>query len=449
MSSIPPASGPIRGLPAVGLLAASQSLSVLTTEMAQFAIRIWAYQLTGSVTALGLVFVFYITPFLLFSPIAGVWVDRYNRKLMMAMSDIGAAAGTLLLLVMSWAGALEVWHLYIAAAIGGIFNCFQWPAYSAAITLMVPDKHLGRANGMMSLVEAGPGVVAPLLAGALLPWLGLSGLLALDFATFVLALGALLLIAVPQPATTTATTAKTSLAADAVFGFRYIFARPSLLGLQLVFFCANLFHGIGDTMLQPMVLARTGNDAVQLGWVMTAGALGSIAGGALMSAWGGFARRVHGVLLGWITTGIFGALLMGLGASVWAWIPALFVAAMAGPIVNASNQSIWQAKVPPDIQGRVFSARRLIAWLSNPITPIIAGLSADNWLEPAMRGDSMLAQTFGGLVGRGPGSGMALAFIATGVLLIAVGVIAYGFKAVRNAEALLPNHNHNSTEAHP
>lgn len=432
--------GLIRGLPAVGVLAASQSLSILTSEMAQFAIRIWAYQLTESVTALGLVSVFYITPFLVFSPIAGSWVDRYNRKLMMAMSDIGAAAGMLLLLALSWAGALQIWHLYVAAALGGLFGCFQWPAYSASISLMVPNEQLGRANGMMSLVEAGPGVIAPLIAGALLPLLGLTGLLALDFATFVLALGALLLIHVPQP-TAAPETVKTSIKSDAALGFRYIFARPSLLGIQLMFFFSNLLHGIGNTLLQPMVLARTNNDATQLGWVLTAGALGGIAGGIVMSTWGGFKRRVHGVLIGWMLTGLFGSVLVGLGASVWVWIPMVFVATLFGPIINASNQAIWQAKVAPELQGRVFSARRLIAWLSQPITPLITGLAADNWLEPAMRGDSALANTFGGLVGRGPGTGMALAFVATGILMIAAGAIAYNFRSVRDIETLLPNHN--------
>jgi MFS transporter, DHA3 family, macrolide efflux protein len=175
--------------------------------------------------------------------------------------------------------------------------------------------------------------------------------------------------------------------------------------------------------------------------VLTAGALGAVAGGVLMTAWGGFKRRVHGVLLGWMAAAVFGAILFGLGKSQWAWAAALFIASLVGPLINASNQSIWQAKVAPELQGRVFSARRLIAWLSNPITPLIAGLTADNWLEPAMRSKSALAATFGGIVGTGPGTGMALAFVATGVLMLLVGAGAYLFAAVRNAEDILPNHN--------
>ena len=110
-----------------------QIVSVLATNMTAFAQSIWVYQETGSVTALGLVQVCFIVPFLILSPIAGVMVDRYNRKLMMMISDAVAVLPTAGLLILSATGRLEVWHLYVAAAFQGIGNTFQWPAYSAAI----------------------------------------------------------------------------------------------------------------------------------------------------------------------------------------------------------------------------------------------------------------------------------------------------------------------------
>lgn len=139
-----------------------QIVSVLATNMTAFAQSIWVYQETGSVTALGLVQVCFIVPFLILSPIAGVMVDRYNRKLMMMISDAVAILPTAGLLILSATGRLEVWHFYVAAAFQGIGNTFQWPAYSAAISTMVPKEQLGRANGMMTLIEAGPGVFAPI-----------------------------------------------------------------------------------------------------------------------------------------------------------------------------------------------------------------------------------------------------------------------------------------------
>jgi len=192
------------GMAAFTIVWLGQIVSVLATSMAAFAQSIWVFQETGSATALGLVQVFFIVPFLALSPVAGVMVDRHNRKLMMMLSDLVAILPTVGLLVLSATGRLEVWHFYVAAAFQGIGNTFQWPAYSAAITMMVPKAQLGRANGMMSLIEAGPGVVAPLLAGALLPVIGLTGILGLDVLTFVLAILALAVVFIPQPERTSA-----------------------------------------------------------------------------------------------------------------------------------------------------------------------------------------------------------------------------------------------------
>lgn len=114
-----------------------------------------------------------------------------------------------------------------------------------------------------------------------------------------------------------------------------------------------MFAGIGWTVFAPMILARTDSNSLIFGSVQTAGAIG----GVIMSAWGGFKRRVHGVLAGWIMSGLFFAML-GLGSGLPMWIPFIVLSAMVGPLVNTSNQAIWQSKVAPDVQGRVFSARR-------------------------------------------------------------------------------------------
>src|SRR5574341_1190132 len=152
---------------------AGQVVSLLGTQMSAFALTIWAYELTGSATALALVGFFFLTPMLVFSPIAGAIVDRSNRKWMMALSDLAAGMATVGVLSLYLTGGLQIWHLYVANAIMGLFQAFQWPAYSAAISVMLPKEQYGRANGMMSLAEAGSGVFAPLLAGAVLGIIGL------------------------------------------------------------------------------------------------------------------------------------------------------------------------------------------------------------------------------------------------------------------------------------
>lgn len=426
-----------------------QIVSVLASSMSQFGLTIWVFEKTQSATVMGLMQVFFITPFLLISPFAGVMVDRHNRKLMMMVSDLAAGLGTIFVLIFNWLGMLEVWHLYAVSIIFGLGMSFQWPAYSAAISTMVPKEQYGRANGMMSLIEAGPGVIAPLLAGALLPLIGLTGLLLLDVVTFTFAVGTLLFVHIPQPPRTEeGVQGQGNMLQEAAFGFKYIFARPSLLGLQMIFFAGNLFTGMLFTLLAPMVLSRTDNNSLMFGTVQTAGAIAGVVGGVIMSAWGGFKRRVHGVLLGWMVTGI-GSAILGFTGGLPVWIVGVAIASVISPLVNSSNQAIWQAKVAPDVQGRVFSARRLIAWLTNPISPIIAGTLADYVVEPQMRvTGSGLSQTFGWLTGTGPGAGMGLIIIFCGLITILVGLAGYFIPAVHNVEAVLPDHDE-LTKAEP
>jgi MFS family permease len=420
-----------------------QIISVLASGMTSFAMTIYMYQQTHSATAMGLVQVAYITPFLIMSPIAGVMVDRYNRKLMMMVSDIAGGIATLSLFILYATGHLQYWHIYIAVAVSGIGTTFQWPAYSAAISTMVSKEQYGRANGMMSLIEAGPGVLSPFLAGALIPIIQIGGILLIDSITFWTAIFALALVFIPQPPRTAeGEQSRGSVFKEAAFGFKYIFARPSLLGLQMVFFFGNLFSGIGMTVLTPMLLARTGQNSVILGSVESAASIGMVVGGVAMSAWGGFKKRSYGVLFGWLAGAIFGFIIFSLGGGLPIWVPAVVLSGFFIPLVNGSNQAIWQAKVAPDLQGRVFSARRLIAWFTNPISPIIGGTLSDFLLEPAMKTQaSLLSRTFSPLFGSGPGSGMALLIFFCGICILLVSIAGFSVRAIRDAETILPDHD--------
>jgi MFS transporter, DHA3 family, macrolide efflux protein len=419
-----------------------QIVSVLATNMSGFALTIWAFEKTSSATVLGLVQLSFTLPFLLISPVAGAMVDRYNRKLMMMVSDLGAVLATVGILVLNATGQLEIWHMCVASGFFGLSGTFQWPAYMAAISTMVPKEQYGRANGMMSLIDSGPAVFSPVLAGALLPFIGLTGILVIDVLTFFLAIGALLIVHVPQPERTEEGQAgKGSLMKEAAFGFKYIFARRSLLSLLLVILCLNLVGGLSQSLFAPMILLRTDNNSASLGVVQSAFAVGGVVGGLIVSAWGGFKKRIRGMLIGWSLYGLFGLILFGLGRSLYFWIPVAFLAAINFPFTQSASNAIWQSKVAPDVQGRVFSARRLIAWLVDPIMPVLSGLMADYVMEPAMKMGGSLAHTFGWLVGTSPGSGMSLQFIVSGLLYLSVTAAAWYIPVIRNVETILPDHD--------
>ena len=444
-SSIPSSSNPKSkapgGLAGFTIIWIGQLVSVVATQMSQFALTLWIYQKTSSAMALGLAQVFYVTPFLIITPVAGAMVDRYSRKLMMMVSDIGAGIATLSLLILSATGVLQIWHLYAAMTVMGMVNAFQWPSYSAAITTMVSKKQYGRANGMMSLVDAGPGVIAPLLAGTLIAFIKLTGILTIDVVTYALAVLTLSIVFVPQPQhTDEGRKAKGNLWKESVFGFKYIFARPSLLGLLTIFLVGNLFSGIAGTLFAPIVLARTGNNSVMMGTVQSTAAIAAVVGAVIMSAWGGFKRRINGIVWGWVISSLFGMTLFGFGRGLAAWIPTVMILTIFGPLINSSSQSIWQSKVAPDVQGRVFSARRLIAWTAQPIAPLIAGSVADYVLEPAMKSQTALSHFFGPWFGTGPGAGMGILITICGLGAGLAGLFGYMIPVIRNVETLLPDH---------
>jgi MFS family permease len=418
-----------------------QLVSLLGTNMTRFALTIWAWEVTGQATALALVAVFSFGPAVLMSPIAGALVDRLPRKLMIILSDLAAGLVTLVVLALYTTGNLQIWHLYVAGAVAGAFESFQFPAFSAAISTMLPKAQYGRANGMLSLAESVSLIAAPVLAGLLLAVIGIDGIMLIDAVTFVFAIAVVLFIVIPPPQAATGDGASAGgLWSEIVFGFRYILARPSLLGLQLTFMLSNFFGGIGMVLLSPMVLARTGNSELALGSVQSAMGVGGVVGGALMSLWGGPKRRVHGVLLGLSATGA-AQVWLGLGQTVWIWAAAGFCFVALIPILNGANQAIWQAKVAPGVQGRVFAARRMIAQIIGPVGMALAGPLADRLFEPAMHPGGSLAALLGAWFGTGPGAGMAVIMALAGVAAIGSGLAGYLAPAVRQADTLLPDHD--------
>jgi len=429
------------GMRAFTIIWLGQVVSLLGTAMTQFALTLWVYKVTGQATPLALVGFFFVTPMVILGPFVGTLVDRGNRKLMMMLSDLAAAANTVVILLLFSTGNLQIWHLYITAAIAGIFNGFQWPAFSAAITMMIPKEQYGRANGMLEMAGAASGVFAPILAGALIAPLGIAGIMIIDLVSASAAIVTLFFAHIPQPPKTEeGREGEGGFLKEAAYGFRFIFARPSLLGLQSIFLVGNFFSAIGFSVFAAMILGRTGNDEIIFGSVQTIGAIGGVAGGVLMSAWGGPKRRVHGVLLGWILFSLLGQVVLGFGQSLPVWGIGIFFGALFGPVIKGSNQANWQAKVAPDVQGRVFATRRLIAWLVSPVALLLAGPMADKVMEPAMSAGGNLAPLFGGIIGTGPGAGISLMFVITGFLAAIAGLAGYFFPAIRNVEDILPDH---------
>ena len=383
-----------------------QLISTLGSGLTSFALGVWVYEETGSATLFALNMLAFALPSLAVSPLAGALVDRWDRRWVMILSDSGAALTTLTVLVLVLGGRLQIWHVYVVTGIASALNSFQWPAYSAATTMLVPKDQLGRAGGMVQIGEAISQLISPAVAGALYVSTGLPGVILIDFATFLFAVTTLLLVRIPQPEISAeGQSGRGTLRQEIAFGWKYIAARPGLLGLLLVFAVFNFLTGLSNPLIAPMVLDMTSPQTY--GFLASLVGLGMLAGTLVMSVWGGPRRRIHGVLAFLAISGVLMAL-FGVTSAIPVMALAGFGLMFVMPIINGSSQAIWQSKVAPDIQGRVFSVRRMIALSISPVAFALAGPLADKVFTPLLMPDGALAGSVGRVIGVGPGRGIRI-----------------------------------------
>jgi len=418
-----------------------QFASLFGSGLTSFALAIWIYQKTGSPTALALSAFFATFPMLAFGPLSGALADRWPRKRLLLASDALAGLGTLALLGVYLSGRMAVWHVYVVVLVAGVAESIQLPAFIGSITMMVPKEHYGRATGLHQLAATASSIFSPIAAAALLAWVDLQVIFSIDLLTFGLALLTIAITPIPQPTQTDVGQAsRGSLAQDVLYGFRFILERPSLRGLQALWMMVNLFMTMGNVLLAALVLARTGSDEFVLSGVQAILSVGSVVGGLIISVWGGPQRKVRGAIVCLVLSSLLGRVMFGLGRDLLTWVPGAFFSFLFVPILNGALASVWLAKVPPDVQGRVMSARITASRAMIPLGTLLAGPLAEKVFEPAMMPGGALASLFGGLVGTGPGAGMSLIMVLTGLLTMLLGPVAFAVPAIRLAEERLPDY---------
>jgi MFS family permease len=426
-----------KGMRTFFVIWSGQLVSTIGSGLTGFALGVWIYQETGSVLLFSLNLLAFAVPTLVVSPFAGALVDRWDRRWVMILSDTGAGLATLLIAILYMTDNLTVLSIIVATAFNSAFSAFQWPAYSAVTTLLVPKEQLGRAGGMVQIGEAISQLLAPAAAGVLFVTVGLGGVIVVDFATYLFAVLTLLFVRVPSPERSEAgKQGQGSIWKEALFGWTYISSRAGLLGLLLVFAASNFASSMIFPLITPMILDMTSAD--MLGYLISIAGVGMLVGTLVMSAWGGPKRRIHGVLGFLMVSGFFISML-----GISPLFPMLAVAGfgimITMPIINGSSQAIWQSKVDPDVQGRVFAVRRMIAMSMTPLAYLLAGPLVDYVFRPLLVEGGALADSVGQLIGVGPSRGTGFLFIVIGAVSMVVAALGYLNPHVRNVEDELPD----------
>jgi MFS family permease len=408
---------PANGFRTFLILWGTQSLSVFGNALTWFAITIWLTQtrfplesqkpeLAFALTAISLTYI--IT--LALSPIAGAWVDRHDRKLTMVVADLGNGVLTVVLMSLILTGTLEVWMLVLLMALFQVISPFHYAAFDTSYAMIVPEKQLPRANGMMQTMWALSGILSPALAAGIiaLPSLARQGLvpgtlgdwlapltngaalaIGIDAITFFIGAATLLFLTIPSPRrkdlhAEDGTKIKRSVWADIKEGALYIKRRPPLLWLLATFTVINFASSPVELFVPLLLKFNLAGDWERLGFtfetalalITTLGSIGGVIGGVLMSTWGGLKRkRVYGVVVPILLAGVF-QIVYGLSPSIILSAAMSFLVVSLVPIMNSHSQTIWQTQVPRELQGRVFAVRRVIAQFSAPVSTLLAGLAS-------------------------------------------------------------------------
>jgi len=360
-----------------------QAFSMLGSHLVGFAFVWYLTEKTGSATILTLGSLMQILPSVIIAPFAGAFVDRWNRKIVMAVFDGITAVITLLVGVMFLLDNAQIWHIFLAMFIRSACGQFQWAAMTASTSLMVPKEHLPRIAGANQSLQGIMNIIAPALGAFLIEMMSMQGILFIDVSTAFFAIGSLLLFTIPQPVRngtvdSPKSTGKTSVFQDLKEGWKYVTGWKGLMGIIFLAMLANLLINPAFSLLPLVVTEHFGKGAYELGFINSVFGVGVIVGGLVLGAWGGFKNQIITSLFALTISG--GAVLaIGLAPSNM-YLLALAAMAIFGflnPMVNGPILSVMQTRVEPEIQGRVFSFLHAGATLAIPIGLAIAGPVAD------------------------------------------------------------------------
>jgi len=411
----------------------SQSISGLGSSMTGFALVLWAYGQNHSAMSVSLMSFCNYVPYVILSLFVGGFVDRHKKKTILLVSDSIAAAGSLMVFAFLLAGRLTVWNIYIVNIMIGITNAVQQPASSVAVGRLVPKEKISNVSGMNSFSNNLIIVFGPMLAAFLFTAGGLPLILLIDLVSFACAFCILLFfITIPEQPEERK---NSSVFAGITEGFVFLKKEKGILYIMLTMAVINFFSRLTyETILSPMILARSFGDSVTLGIVNACMGIGGIAGGIVVSLKKESRHKAAAIYGLAAMSFLFGDLTMAVGRNVACWLAAALAASLPIPFIMANQNTILYRKIPAAMQGRVFAVRNAIQYSTIPVGILLGGYLADYVFEPFMSSENRLSEILEKIVGNGTGSGMAVMFLCTGICGFLVSMASYFNKEIKKLD---------------
>jgi DHA3 family macrolide efflux protein-like MFS transporter len=340
------------------LIWSGQALSLAGSSVVHFALIWWLTKLTGSAKTLAIASLVGLLPEIFISPFTGALMDRMSRRWAMMTADGLIAFFTALLSLLFWLDIARTWHIYMVLFFRSLASAVHSPAMVASTSMMVPDKHLTRVAGMNQSLSGTIRIASPPLGAVLLSTLPMQGIISIDVVTAMIAIVPLLFIAIPQPLRNEPPVQRNVklVFQDILEGFHYIWRRRELLLLITTASLVDFVTIPAISFLPLLVTQHFARGAMGLGLLHSIQGGGIIAGGLIISAWGGLKNRLRTCLLGWALTGV-SSLVFGLTAAqaFWLGMASMALLGLSLPIGSAPLTALLQSTVAKEMQGRFFS----------------------------------------------------------------------------------------------
>ncbi|QKV80970.1 non-ribosomal peptide synthetase [Amycolatopsis sp. Hca4] len=411
-----------------------QLVSSTGSALTSFAVPIWLYTKTGSVTDLGLLWALALLCGVLVLPVAGALVDRGDRRRIMIAASAIAGVIQLALALLLTAGNLQLWFLYVLIPLGSVAGSIQRIAYQSSVAQLVPKQYLGHAMGLAQLSNGFAQLLMPVIAAGLLAAIELSGILVLDMASYVFAVVSLLFVRFPD---LLGWRPREPLLTAIAGGLKYSWNHRGFRTMLLYFALANVFLAPALVLVSPLVLSfGTVTDVAQ---VALAEAVGAVAGGIGMALWGGpRKRRMVGVLSGNVGIAL-GSLVMGLRPSLVVVAAGVFLLAAAMAVSQGIYATLVQVKVPQRYHGRVFAINQTITWSTLPIGFAVLAPLAVGWFSPLLAPGGALSGSVGTVLGTGEGRGVGLAYVVYALILLLINAGGFSIRLLRRFDTEVPD----------
>jgi len=398
-------------------------MSSLGNGMTAFALGVYAYQQTQNASGFAFVILCLFLPSILLRPLGGVLADRFDRRLMIIIGDSGSAAGVIFILIAFMTGSADLWKIYLCVAVSSAFTALQSPAYKASVTDLLTEDQFSRAGGLIQLASSSQHLFSPLLAGLLLSFSSIKTILIIDISTFFIAVLAVLVI--KKSLIPAGKHEKKRILDDLKVGWLAITANNGVFSVIMLISLVTFFIGFMQTLFAPMVLSFT--DAKSLGISQSISASGMLISSLLLGIINIKNRHTKALFIGTGGAGLCLAL-TGLTTNMIFITAAFFLFFSALPLINTSADVLIRKNIPNDTQGRAWGIIGVLSQLGFILAYSISGFLADRIFNPLLDDDGILAPTVGKIIGTGPGRGIGLILIISGISMVIVTTAAYKAK---------------------